>query len=164
MVHERAVIPESGKLAMIPARRLGDRYEFGLTGAAASHRKHQHRLCGEDTGLAILRALDIGAEPLVVADDDLITICAERPNRIEMMIVTEVRLAIPTDDLQKQLVLSFFRVGRKTVPVSPLAARQERGGFEKNPHWLLSKHFVLGCRKALQGIFFHRHTEAAGFQ
>jgi len=80
------------------------------------------------------------------------------------MIATEARAAISIDDIKKQLILNFFRVGRKALPASPLAARKECGGFEKKTHLVLSAYFVLGGRKAFQGIFFHRHAEAAGFQ
>ncbi len=139
------MIPETGELAMIPPRRRRDRNQLGLAGAAAGHREHRHRFRGQDIRFAVLDALYIRSEALVVADLDLAAILAERMNRIEMMLAPEPRSPIATDDIEKPSILNFCRLGGEALPARPLAVRQELGGFKKNSHFVF-----IGALRALR--------------
>src|SRR6266550_3542798 len=128
MIHERAVIPKSGELAMIPATGLGQGNQFGFARAAAGHGEHQNRLYCQRIRLAVLRAVDVRTQTLVVADGDLHAIIAESTNRVEPVIAAEARGTIPFDEIEQQVILAFLRLGSQILPARPLAARKKSGG------------------------------------
>ena len=161
MVEQRAMIPEANELAMVAARRFGDRDQLGLAGAAAGQREHQRRRRGQHALLAVLGALDVGTQALVVADGDLRAIFAERSDGVEMMIAAKARGAIARDHFNQELVLNFFRFGGEALPACPLAFGQECGGFQQKGHDILAAHFVLGAGEAFQGVVSDGDAEAA---